>query len=247
MTTIPIMKNSTDEPWAPDALSKLVLYRSNAFWICNKPAGMPVQADKTGDKSLLDLMAIYAHRRLYPVHRLDRPVSGLVILARTKTAAAALSLAFQEHEVEKTYLAVTATLPDPPEGKLVHHLRAMDRQNKALLTDGQHPQDREAVLHYRHLASSERYHLLEVHTEGGRFHQIRAQLAGIGCPIKGDVKYGARRGNRDRSIHLHAWRLRFLHPVSGEPLAFEAPAPSDVVWQSLMTAADLAPTPPPLD
>ncbi len=216
-----------------DLVSRLVLYRSNAFWVCHKPAGMPLQPDKTGDRSLLEWAGQYAHRRLYPVHRLDRPVSGLVILARTKTAAAALSAAFQAQEVEKIYLAVTAKAPVPSEGTLTHFLRSLDHQHKAILTDGTHPDDRRAVLHYRTVAAIDRYFLLEVRTEGGRFHQIRAQLAAIGCPIKGDVKYGARRGNPDRSIHLHAWKLRFAHPISGEPMAFEAPLPDDVVWQAL--------------
>ncbi|MBP6184451.1 MAG: RNA pseudouridine synthase [Saprospiraceae bacterium] len=228
------MKKSTSEPGLSETLSNLILYKTNAFWICIKPAGMPVQADKTGDKSLLDLMEIYGHRTFFPVHRLDRPVSGLVILARTKSAAASLSRAFQEQEIEKIYLAVTAEKPNPPEGRLEHHIRSMEQQNKAILTDGTHPADRTAVLNYRCLASSDRYHLLEIKTEGGRFHQIRAQLAAIGCPIKGDVKYGARRGNKDRSIHLHAWKLSFKHPVSGEMLSFTAPLPADdPVWTAL--------------
>lgn len=228
------MKKSNDESSAPEpALSDLVLYRCNAFWICNKPAGMPVQPDQTGDKSLLDLVAIYARRRFYPVHRLDRPVSGLVILARTATAAATLSEAFRNQEVEKIYLAITEGHPEPAEGRLEAMLHTAERQFKAVIGDGSHADDRLAVLHYRTVARGDRYTLLEVHTEGGRFHQIRAQLAAAGWPIKGDVKYGARRGNRDRSIHLHAWKLAFQHPVSGERLSFEAPLPADPLWEGL--------------
>jgi 23S rRNA pseudouridine1911/1915/1917 synthase len=228
------MKKSNAESPEATGLSDLVLYRCNAFWICNKPAGMPLQPDQTGDKSLLDLIAIYAHRNFYPVHRLDRPVSGLVILARTATAAATLSRAFQDQDVEKIYLAVTAEQPDPPQGRLEHFLRSLDHQHKAILGDGSHPADRKAIMHYRVLANTDRYHLLEVRTEGGRFHQIRAQLAAIGCPIKGDVKYGARRGNRDRSIHLHAWQLNFAHPVSGEKMHFKAAPPPDPLWDALI-------------
>ena len=225
------MKSSEEAPGAQGSLSDLILYRSNALWVCIKPAGMPLQPDQTGDPSLLGLMSAYGHRTFLPVHRIDRPVGGLVILARTKNAATELSRAFREGEIEKSYLAVVSEKPEPPEGKLEHQLHRDGSTRKSMVGDGAHKDDKPAVLHYRLLASSERYHLLEVRPEGGRFHQIRAQLAAAGWPIKGDVKYGARRGNRDRSIHLLAWKLSFKHPVSGEPLSFQAPLPAgDPVW-----------------
>lgn len=228
------MKKSTDDPareWKP---SELILERNNAFWVCNKSAGMPLHPDKTGDKSLLDLMEIYGKRKFYPVHRLDRPVSGVVILARQKTSAAALSELFKEGNIEKTYLAVCANAPDPVEGTIEGSLLADKRKYKAFLGDGTQEGEKHAALHYKMVGQSDRYHLLEIHPEEGRYHQIRALLASIGCPVKGDVKYGDRRGNRDRSIHLHAWKLSFPHPNTGEPLTFICPPPlTDPLWAVL--------------
>ena len=225
------MKKSTEpDPIRP---GDLIRYRSNAFWVVHKPAGIPILSDQSGDKSLLDLVEIYGKRRFYPVHRLDRPVSGLVVLARTRNAASVLSAQFAAGEVRKIYLAVTAACPDPVQGSLTHHLKHLPRHRKAVVVEPDDPDGQEARLRYRVKAHSERYHLLEVEPETGRFHQIRAQLGAIGCPIKGDVKYGARRGNRDRSIHLHAWQLAFPHPVSGEPLSFTEEPPQDALWSAL--------------
>lgn len=231
------MKKSNEAGGELPRPSELVLYKCNAFWICIKPAGMPVLPDKTGDPSLLDLMVKYGHHRFYPVHWLDRPVSGLVILACSKPVAAEFSKLFKAGKVEKTYLAVTADMPDPPEGRLEDNLVTAEKVNKAFIADDDDEKGLKASLTYAYLGSSDRYHLLRIQTDSGRFHQIRAQLAGAGWPIKGDVKYGSRRGNRDRSIHLHACKLQFPHPVSGELCHYEAPPPDqDPVWGALASA-----------
>lgn len=229
---IQIMKKSTEDKVSPGVKpGDLVLFRTNSFWICNKPAGMPTVPDKTGDKSLLDMVEIYGKRRFFPVHRLDRPVSGIVLLARTAHAAAALSGAFANRQVRKVYLAITEQIPEPPSGIARHFLRHDTRQLKSLLVE--HPQDgaKGATLQYEYIASSTNYHLLKITPDGGHFHQIRAQLAALHCPIKGDVKYGARRSNPDKSIHLHAWSITFPHPVTHHPVNFSCPIPNEPLWQ----------------
>lgn len=232
-----IMKKSSEEEVAEKRPSDYVLYRCNAFWICIKPAGMPIVPDKTGDPSLMDLMSKYAHHKFFAVHRLDRPVSGLVILASSKPVAATFSKMFKAGKVDKTYLAVTADKPEPSEGVLEDTLVTAEKVHKAFITEKDDEKGLKATLNYAYLGSSERYHLLKVQTHSGRFHQIRAQLAGAGWPIKGDVKYGSRRGNKDRSIHLHAWKLSFPHPVSGETCDYIAPVPAeDPVWAALVSS-----------
>lgn len=210
-----------------------ILFQDNLLIVLNKPPGMPAQADKTGDKSLLEWAEAECGQPLHPAHRLDRPASGILVFAKTKAAMTYLQQQFQQHSVEKEYLAVVAALPPESEGDLVHYLRKNSQQNRAYADTEATPGADRAELHYRLLGSSERYHLLHVRLITGRHHQIRAQLAAIGCPIKGDVKYGARRSNRDRSIHLHAWKMAFEHPGSGEWLQLEAPVPEgDPVWQA---------------
>jgi 23S rRNA pseudouridine1911/1915/1917 synthase len=212
-------------------LSELILFQTHQFVIANKPAGVPIQPDQTGDKALVDLLSIYCKSDLYVVHRLDRPVSGVVILAKNKKSAANLSKQFQGKNVEKKYLAVVKELPAEKEGTLTHYLKKVGKQEKTFNepTEGA----LESQLSYKVLTASDNYHLLEITPATGRFHQIRAQLAAIGSPIKGDVKYGFRRGNVDRSIHLHAWKLTFNHPVSNQVLKFEAPIPEDNLWKTL--------------
>ncbi len=230
------MKKSSEEEGVEKRPSDYVLYKCNAYWICIKPAGMPIVPDKTGDPSLMDLMSKYAHHKFFAVHRLDRPVSGLVILACSKPVAATFSKMFKAGKVDKTYLAVTADKPEPLKGLLEDTLVTAEKVHKAFITEKEDDKGLKASLSYAYLGSSDRYHLLEVQTHSGRFHQIRAQLAGAGWPIKGDVKYGSRRGNRDRSIHLHAWKLTFPHPVSGETCHYTAPIPDqDPVWSALAT------------
>lgn len=214
-------------------IGELVIYKNNQLIAFNKPAGLPVTSDKTGDKAMDQLGEIYCQSKLGLVHRLDRPASGAVLFARNESALAQLNEQFRERQVEKVYLAAVGNRPTEMDGQLVHYLRRDGRQNKAIAFPGPKKGAKRAELSYRYLESSDHYHLLEIRLHTGRHHQIRAQLADIGCPIKGDVKYGFRRGNPDRSIHLHAWKLSFKHPVSGQPETVTAPLPQeDPVWSA---------------
>jgi 23S rRNA pseudouridine1911/1915/1917 synthase len=212
-------------------IGDLVLYKNNQLIAFNKPAMLPVQPDKTGDKSLLELAEMYAHAKLYLVHRIDRPASGVVLFAKNTSALTALHEQFRARTIQKTYLAVVQQMPASESGTLRHFLIKDGRSNRTHLTDEQVAGAQESVLEYRWLASSDRYHLLEIKLITGRHHQIRAQLAAAGCPIKGDTKYGFKRSNPGGRIHLHAWKLSFTHPVSGESVTVQAPLPSgDAVW-----------------
>ncbi|MBK9336539.1 MAG: RluA family pseudouridine synthase [Lewinellaceae bacterium] len=211
-----------------------ILFQDSILLAVNKPAGMPTQADKTGDMPLLQWAEAECGQSLHLVHRLDRPAGGVILLAKTREAMTQLQQQFQVHAIEKEYLAVVATLPPEPEGVLIHHLQKNAAKNRSFASAEERENTERAELHYRLLGSSTRYHLLHIRLITGRHHQIRAQLAAIGCPIKGDVKYGARRGNQDRSIHLHAWRLSFEHPGTGAWMQLEAPLPdNDPVWEAL--------------
>jgi 23S rRNA pseudouridine1911/1915/1917 synthase len=212
-------------------IGDLVLYKNNQLMAFNKPAMLPVQPDKTGDKSLLELAEMYAHAKLHLVHRIDRPASGVVLFAKNTTALAALHEQFRQRTIQKTYLAVVQQLPPAESGTLRHYLIKEGRSNRTRIVEAELPGAQESVLEYRLLASSDRYHLLEITLITGRHHQIRAQLAAAGCPIKGDTKYGFKRSNPGGRIHLHAWKLSFTHPVSGEVVVVQAPLPTgDVVW-----------------
>lgn len=221
-----------NEQKAPAHLSigDWVIEKNNQYIALAKPPGIPVQADKTGDKSLFQLAEIYVKSKLGIVHRIDRPASGVVIFAKNKKAIGVLSDQFRDKTVNKTYLAVVKNKPENDSGTLRHYLKKNSRTKKTEVHDAEVPGGKLAELNYRLLGSSDNYHLLEVQPVTGRFHQIRAQLAAVGSPIKGDVKYGARRSNRDRSIHLHAWKLEFQHPVSNEKIALLAPLPKDPIW-----------------
>ncbi len=218
-----------------------VILKNNQFIAFNKPAGLPVQADKTGDKSLLQLAEIYCKSKLFLVHRLDRPATGVVVFAKTKTMVGSLTDQFKLRTVRKTYLAVVKELPKEQAGTLRHFLQKNEKANRSSTTEDGEVGDL-SEMNYRVLGSSDNYHLLEVQLITGRHHQIRAQLAAIGCPIKGDVKYGARRGNRDRSINLHAWKLGFQHPVSGEQVELIAALPADAVWNAFEASGCLQTT-----
>jgi 23S rRNA pseudouridine1911/1915/1917 synthase len=209
-----------------------ILYKDHQLIALNKPTGLAMQPDKTGDLTLQAQAEAYCKQPLHLAHRLDRPVSGIVLFAKTKSAMTALTEQFRSRSVEKTYLAVVQNLPPEDEDSLVHFLRKNEAKNISVVAPESHPGAERAELRYRLLGSSERYHLLEIQLITGRHHQIRAQLAAIGCPVKGDVKYGFRRSNRDRSIHLHAWKLSFDHPVSNERIQLEAKLPEEVVWQA---------------
>ena len=213
-------------------ISDNIIYKNNQLIAFNKPIGLPVQADKTGDKSLVDLAEIYAKSKLEVIHRLDRPASGIVLLGKSKNATAKLNLQFQNREVQKTYLAVVKNHPPEKEGILTHFLLKSQKKNRSFAHDEAKGKSKKAELQYKVIASIENYHLLEINLHTGRHHQIRAQLAAINCPIKGDERYGFKRGNKDRSIHLHAWKLEFKHPVTNEVVKLEAPIPDEVVWQA---------------
>ena len=213
-----------------------VVYEDNHIIVVNKTASEIVQADKTGDTPLSETVKQYLKEKyqkpgnvfLGVTHRLDRPVSGLVIFAKTSKALTRLNEMFRTSEVKKTYWAV---VKNAPEGELVHFLVRNEKQNKSYAYDKEVPNSKKAILHYRLIGHSENYYLLEVDLKTGRHHQIRCQLAKMGCPIKGDLKYGSPRSNPDGSICLHARRVRFVHPVSKELIELEAPLPEGNLWK----------------
>ena len=210
-----------------------VVYEDNHIIVVNKTASEIVQADKTGDTPLSETVNQYLKDKyqkpgnvfLGVTHRLDRPVSGLVIFAKTSKALTRLNEMFRAGEVKKTYWAVVKNAPKESEGELVHFLVRNEKQNKSYAYDKEVPNSKKAVLDYRLIGRSENYYLLEVDLKTGRHHQIRCQLAKMGCPIKGDLKYGSPRSNPDGSICLHARRVRFVHPVSKELIELKAPLP----------------------
>ena len=210
-----------------------ILYEDNHLLLVNKRVSQIVQGDKTGDKSLDRLLKDFIKERdqkpgevfLGIPHRLDRPVSGVVVFAKTSKALSRMAGLFKEKKVEKIYHAIVETCPAPPGGTLEHYLTRNTRQNKSYVHKQEVRDSKHALLHYRKVASSDRYHLLEIILETGRHHQIRAQLAGIGSTIKGDRKYGARRSNPNGGISLHARRIAFVHPVKKEQIEVVAPYP----------------------
>ena len=215
------------------SIGDLILYKNNQLAAFNKPPGIGVQDDESDNKSLHTLAEIYVKSKLSVIHRLDQPASGVVLFAKTHGALVSLNEQFRDRSTEKIYLAGVGERPEEDSGVLVHYLRKDGRRNISRAVDDSESGAKKAELEYRLLGSSERYHLLEIRLHTGRHHQIRAQLAAIGCSIKGDVKYGFRRSNRDRSIHLHAWKLSFNHPVSGEKETLTAPLPTgDPVWDA---------------
>ena len=220
-----------------------VLYEDNHIIIVNKTASEIVQGDKTGDVPLSETVKQYLKEKYHKpgnvfigvVHRLDRPVSGLVVFAKTGKALSRLNEMFRNGEVKKTYWAIVKEAPAAEEGDLCHYLVRNEKQNKSYAYDTEKPGSKKAVLHYRLVARSDNYYLLEVDLKTGRHHQIRCQLAKMGCPIKGDLKYGFPRSNPDGSISLHARRVRFVHPVSKELIDVEAPLPPDKLWNNLVS------------
>ena len=215
-----------------------ILFEDPHLIILNKAPGIPVQPGKgTSVKSLQEEVKAYLfeqHSEDVPVglvHRIDQPTSGVVVFTKSSKALSALNRQFQERTVQKKYWVVTESKPDETQLTLVHWLRKEQRKNKSFYFPEEVKNSKKAILSYRFLRSSDRYHLLEVELETGRHHQIRAQLSAIGCPIKGDLKYGAKRSNKDGSIHLHAKTLEFKHPISGESIQFEAAVPEEVLWK----------------
>jgi 23S rRNA pseudouridine1911/1915/1917 synthase len=215
-----------------------ILFEDNHLLIVNKRPGDIVQGDKTGDLPLTDILKLYIKNKynkpgdvfLGLVHRLDRPVSGAVIFARTSKSLTRLTMMVKDREITKTYWAIVEKVPDPVDGTLISFLKKNESQNKSFSVKEGTSGSKRAELNYKLLASGKTYHLIEVNLITGRHHQIRAQLSGIGCPIKGDLKYGARRSNSDGSISLHARYLEFVHPVSKEYVKISAPKPDSPEW-----------------
>lgn len=217
-----------------------VVYEDNHIIVVNKASSEIVQGDKTGDAPLSETVKQYLKEKYQKpgnvfigvTHRLDRPVSGLVVFAKTSKALPRLNEMFRLGNVKKTYWAIVKNAPKEPEGELVHFLTRNEKQNKSYAYDKEVPNSKKAILNYRVIGKSDNYYLLEVDLKTGRHHQIRCQLAKMGCPIKGDLKYGFPRSNPDGSICLHARNVRFTHPVSKEELNITAPVPNDSLWNS---------------
>lgn len=217
-----------------------VLYEDNHLIIVNKAPGEIVQGDKTGDQPLSEIVKDYLKERYNKpgnvfcgvTHRLDRPTSGAVVFAKTSKALSRLNDMFRDGEVDKTYWAIVKDRPPKEEDHLTHYLIKNEKTNKSTAYVTEKPHTKKAVLHYRLIAASQNYYLLEIDLETGRHHQIRVQLAKIGCPIKGDLKYGSARSNPDGSISLHARSVSFIHPVSKEQIIVTAPVPQDNLWTS---------------
>ena len=219
-----------------------VLYEDNHIIAVNKAVGEIVQADKTGDKPLSDIVKAYIKEKynkpgevfLGVTHRLDRPTTGVVLFARTSKALSRLNDMFKSHDdIKKTYWAIVQGKPPMPEGRLENWLTRNEAQNKSYVVKPNTRDSKLAILTYRTLSSGDRYSLLEIDLQTGRHHQIRCQMAAIGCPVKGDLKYGAKRSNPDGGICLHARKIEFIHPVSKQDIVIEAPTPEESIWRQL--------------
>ena len=219
-----------------------VVYEDNHIIVVNKTASEIVQGDKTGDTPLSETVKQYLKEKynkpgnvfLGVTHRLDRPVSGLVVFAKTSKALSRLNDMFRNGDVKKTYWAIVRNQPQAPEGELTHWLVRNEKQNKSYAYDKEVKDSKKAILCYKEIGHSQNYHLLEVDLKTGRHHQIRCQLAKMGCPIKGELKYGSPRSNPDGSICLHARRISFIHPVSKESIEIEAPVPGGNLWNGFV-------------
>ena len=219
-----------------------VLFEDNHIIIVNKRAGDIVQGDKTQDKPLSDIVKEYIKEKynkpgnvfLGVVHRLDRPTSGIVIFARTSKALERLNKMLREKTIEKTYWAVVKNTPKREKDTLVSFLKKNPKNNKSTVFYKETEGSKKAILHYQVIKKLDNYSLLEIDLETGRHHQIRAQLSSIGSSIKGDLKYGAKRSNKDGSIHLHARKIAFTHPVNKEKIEITSPVPDDSIWEACL-------------
>ena len=217
-----------------------VLFEDNHLVIVNKRAGDITQGDKTGDKPLSDVVKEYIKDKynkpgdvfLGVVHRLDRPTSGIIIFARTSKALERLNKMLRDKTINKTYWAVVKNHPKKEKDTLINFLRKNPKNNKSTAYNKEIDGSKKAILHYAVLKKLDNYSLIEVDLETGRHHQIRTQLSNIGSPIKGDLKYGFDRSNKDGSIHLHARKIQFIHPVSKEQINLTAPTPKEVIWNA---------------
>jgi 23S rRNA pseudouridine1911/1915/1917 synthase len=225
-----------------------MLFEDNHFLIVNKPSGILVQPDKSGNQNVEGLVKEWIKKKYHKPgnvfvgvpHRLDKPVSGVLVLCKTSKALVRFNEMLRNRQVKKTYWAVVENKPEKLEDTLIHWLRKSPTGNYSKAFTHPMPNSLECKLSYKYLSSSQYYHLLEVHPITGRHHQIRVQLASIGCHIKGDHKYGARRDNRDGSIHLHARKIEFIHPVKDETIeVIAAPNPEDKVWAAVQAALKL--------
>ena len=221
-----------------------VLYEDNHIIAVNKTCNEIVQGDKTGDTPLSEMVKAYIKEKYHKpgevflgvTHRLDRPTSGVVLFARTSKALTRLNVMFQSHEqIRKTYWAIVQGAPKVPEARLENWLIRNEQLNKSFIAKPGAKDAKQAILYYKTLVKGDHYTLLEVNLETGRHHQIRCQLAAIGCPIKGDLKYGAKRSNPDGGICLHARQIEFVHPVSKQNICITAPVPEDALWRALTT------------
>ncbi len=221
-----------------------VLYEDNHIIAVNKTCNEIVQGDKTGDIPLSETVKAYIKEKynkpgevfLGVTHRLDRPTSGVVLFARTSKALTRLNDMFKSHEqIRKTYWAIVQGAPKIPEARLENYLVRNEAQNKSYIAKPGAKEAKLAVLSYKTLVRGDNYTLLEINLETGRHHQIRCQLAAVGCPVKGDLKYGAKRSNPDGGICLHARRIEFIHPVSKQEICITAPVPDDALWRTLTT------------
>lgn len=223
-----------------------VIYEDNHIIIVNKVSSEIVQGDKTGDTPLSEKIKEYLKEKynkqgnvfLGVVHRLDRPVSGLVVFAKTSKALSRLNEMFKNKEIKKSYWAIVKNTPPKYEDELVHYLVRNEKQNKSYAYDKEVPNSKKAILRYKLIGRSKSYNLLEIDLQTGRHHQIRCQLAKIGCPIKGDLKYGFPRSNPDGSISLNAHSITFIHPVSKELINLEAPLPDGDIWKDFESLKD---------
>lgn len=221
----------------------LVLFEDNHIIVVNKRAGDIVQGDKTGDAPLNEIVKAYLKDKynkpgnvyLGTVHRLDRPTTGLVIFAKTSKALPRLNKLFLSKDIRKTYWAVVKNQPPKVKDTLVHWLKKNPKNNKSHAYLKEVKDSKKSILHYKLLKKLDNYFLLEINLETGRHHQIRSQLSSIGLPIKGDLKYGFDRSNKDASIHLHARSIEFIHPVKKESISVEAPLPDDAIWNACIT------------
>jgi 23S rRNA pseudouridine1911/1915/1917 synthase len=217
-----------------------VLHEDNHLIIVNKRPGDIVQGDKTGDVPLSEVVKEYLKIKynkpgnvyLGVVHRLDRPTSGIVVFAKTSKALPRLNKLFKEKDAKKTYWAIVKNAPPKQQDTLIHYMKRNQKQNKSYAHIKEVPDSKKAILDYRILKHLNSYYLLEIDLHTGRHHQIRSQLSSIGCPVKGDLKYGFDRSNKDASIHLHSRKLTFVHPVKKENLEIIAPPPKDTLWDA---------------
>ena len=219
-------------------ISTRILYEDNHLIAVNKQPSEIVQGDRTGDTTMPDTIKTYLKEKYNKpgnvfcgvIHRLDRPTSGVILFARTSKGLERMNKQFRDKLTSKTYWAILENKPAQMEGKLINFLKKNEKQNKSYVVSKDTKGAKEAILNYRILSSSERYHLVQVELETGRHHQIRTQLSDIGCCIKGDLKYGAKRSNQDGSICLHSRVLGFNHPVTKEPISLTAPLPENKFW-----------------